>query len=279
MLSYFPPAERLKGLVGATYVLRTGPLTLADHLPALLPQVQVILSGGMSHTNVNGEVQPAPPVAVKGPANGAGRILVGPGTVIVGIGLLPLGWAKVVGACASECADMVIDAAAMWGDRCVRQLLDRMQGASEDYAKAALLAGLVEDVFSRQGRAADPRIGVIDRWLGTAPKISVDALAQRLELSHRQAARLTTSTHGAAPKLLAMKYRALQGAAALATSRRPEWLDAGEGYSDQSHLIRHFHRFVGVTPGEFTRARQALARQTILGRWNAGVRSPIALWS
>jgi methylphosphotriester-DNA--protein-cysteine methyltransferase len=99
-------------------------------------------------------------------------------------------------------------------------------------------------------------------------------------VSQRQTTRIAAASHGASPKLLATKYRILRASALLATGQATDWRDAGgDDFVDQAHFIRNFRRFVGQPPAAFNANDARLARLVMRAKWDAGARSPLALWS
>ncbi len=100
------------------------------------------------------------------------------------------------------------------------------------------------------------------RLLGTAIKClarggedaSVRETARQLSLSPRQLERLFHRHVGLTPRRFARLARFRKIFPALA-GRHPRWADlaADCGFYDQSHLVREFRDFTGLTPGEYLR--------------------------
>jgi AraC-like DNA-binding protein len=65
--------------------------------------------------------------------------------------------------------------------------------------------------------------------------------------------------------LLARKYRALKAASELSQNEAPWSEVVGDAFSDQSHLIREFRQFVGVTPTQLV-SRPPLVMQMSIQR-------------
>lgn len=98
----------------------------------------------------------------------------------------------------------------------------------------------------------------VDLLRGGARGLGVSEVCDRLGLSNRHLIRHFRATVGLTPKT----YARVERFQALIQDTRgdpdPSWsrLAARHGYADQSHLIREFHRFAHLTPGDF------LARRT-----------------
>ena len=86
-------------------------------------------------------------------------------------------------------------------------------------------------------------------------------------MSARSVERLARRIYGASPKLLARKYRTLNAAVRMGNGDIPGWADVvGSAYYDQSHFIREFKQFVGITPTRFVIEAAPLMRLTIVRR-------------
>ena len=78
----------------------------------------------------------------------------------------------------------------------------------------------------------------VDAWLEDSQSPEIDDLIAATGLSRRQVERKCNAIYGAPPKLLARKFRALRAAVAM-RGRDLSFDDAvGQGFYDQSHLIR-----------------------------------------
>jgi AraC-like DNA-binding protein len=134
-----------------------------------------------------------------------------------------------------------------------RELLERFHDARTTAEGVAI----VEDFLGRRPFAQDPLVERALRFLEAAPaeSASIARIARSLSMSERQLERRFLDRVGTTPRRWA-SLRRFERAAALVGSGAPLGrvaLDAG--YYDQSHFIRDFRRFAGVTPGELRRQR------------------------
>ena len=85
------------------------------------------------------------------------------------------------------------------------------------------------------------------------PGVAVRAVAEQAGLSHRRLVEVFRAEVGMTPKLYS-RVRRFQKARLLAL-KAPDWarVAADCGYFDQSHLIRDFLEFSGLTPAEYLR--------------------------
>jgi AraC-like DNA-binding protein len=272
---YFAPSPDLAGLVAFHYIIEAGPAAIAEPVCALLGQVQFGIAGTGGYA-LGGGLRVVPDIAVVAPTDRAAVFRASRGYVAAGSGLTPAGWAAAIDASASMPGGLcdgrsVLDAAAA--------AHARVGCAPTHDARIAVLDRFMADRLATP-RAIDPRIAAIDRWIvGGAPG-NAAALAAELGLSRRSLERLTATTHGATPKLLAAKYRTLMAAARIAVGLA-DWRDPAVlgAFADQSHFIREFKRFVGITPRRFKRDGDSLVAQLVRGRWEPGHEPGIAIWN
>lgn len=155
-----------------------------------------------------------------------------------------------------------------------------------------LCGAQADDLYERLAATADPlrRRAVFERFLrarlrplhGLDPQIAdalqrlqrepigadgIAALAQGSGRSHRHFIARFREAAGLAPKRYARVLRFKRLLTALSATPRPTWaqlaLDAG--YFDQSHLIREFREFTGVSPREYVAADAASAHHLPVG--------------
>lgn len=266
-LRYFAPAAPLRAWVSSYYLFEVSSPLIADTLRAELPQVRFLIEGSGSFAYGARAPVAVPETALCGPSDVAMHFAaVGP-LRLLGAGLLPAGWAALVGAGASEFADQVIDLGAVAG-RAAGIALDRMREARR---VREMVAAADAFFLLLSMRAKPPPLWftrAADEWLAGSINPDVNALIAATGMSARQVERLALRVYGASPKLLSRKYRALQAAVRLGLQPRMHWEDAAAGvFYDQSHFIREFRQFVGMTPTQFTAPGAPwLARLTIAKR-------------
>jgi len=266
-LRYFSPAAPLRDWVSSYYIFETDLPALSDTLRAELPQVRFTFAGGGTYSYGGGPPVAVPRAALCGPTTVAVRFEATGPLRIVGAGLLPAGWAALVGAGASGFADTVTDLEDVAG-LMARRTLDRM---GEARSPRELVAAVDAFFLLLSMQARPPPMWftrAADEWLAGSPNPQVDDLVALTGMSARQVERLAQRVYGASPKMLARKYRALQAAVRLGLNPDAGWAAAAAGvFYDQSHFIRDFRQFVGMTPTQFTdRNSPWLTRLTIAKR-------------
>ncbi len=266
-LRYFSPAAPLRDWVSSYYVFETDLPVIADTLRAELPQVRFMFAGGGTYSYGGGPPVRVPRAALCGPTTVAVHFEATGPLRIVGAGLLPAGWAALVGAGASGFADSVADLEDVAG-LMARRTLDRM-GESRSYREIVAAADAFFLLLSMQARLPPLWFTrAADEWLAASVNPKVDELVALTGMSARQIERLALRVYGASPKMLARKYRTLQAAVRLGLNPDAGWEAAAAGaFYDQSHFIRDFRQFVGMTPTQFAdRDTPWITRLTIAKR-------------
>ena len=94
--------------------------------------------------------------------------------------------------------------------------------------------------------------------------LSIDTLAERVEISPRQLERLFRKTTGKSPQTVARAIRLRAAGWLLTHSEKSVCAIASAcGFADASHLGREFRKIWGVTPSAFRRARAAGGELTL----------------
>ncbi len=262
-IRYFAPAAQLHGLISSYYWCESEMPVLTDRLRAELGQVRFILDGALTCAYDNGHVAVCPASLVSGPTAGPVTTCAYGPLRMFGAGLMPAGWSALIGADADELADTIVELGSVFGGRAeaTHQAIgeaacDAERVAAADRFFTALLTAShsVPTWFTR----------LADDWLIASPNPSVDALVSASGMSNRQVERWTKRHYGASPKLLSRKYRALQAAVRLGCGEADTWAEAaGDAFYDQSHFIREFKQFIGVTPTAFLAGGAPVSRLTI----------------
>lgn len=126
----------------------------------------------------------------------------------------------------------------------------------------------------------DPRVdevaALVERVEQDQTIVSVRHLTALAGVSQRTLQRRFHTYVGVGPKWVIQRHRLLDVAAAANAGGEVDWpeLAARLGYSDQSHLIRHFHAVVGEPPAAYSRASASDA--VCSDRGADGTRVPIA---
>jgi AraC-like DNA-binding protein len=180
---------------------------------------------------------------------------------VVGVHFKPGGALPFLGVPPGELGRGHVDLETLWGAaaRELREALCCCASATRRFQilEAALLARLSRPM--RRHAAVQIALDELDR--GT----SVHEIVAEVGLSHRRLVQVFTAEVGITPKLFGRLQR-FQRAASLTRNTTPNWskLAAQCGYFDQSHLIRDFVAFTGLSPTEFVCHSSPLVKENHL---------------
>lgn len=277
-LRYMVPAPDLREYISSYYLFWAHLPNVADVMRADLPQIRFMIEGSGEYNFANGDCIATPDVSLIGPTMGATRFAVAGPLRVLGIALLPAGWATLVRDDASRHADSLIDASAVFGTL-VEDALDAMRGALHPEVLVSIADAVMRELVGRVSEVPLWFTRLTDGWLTGAASPDVDTLVAATGMSSRQVERLARRIYGAPPKLLARKYRALRAASLLGQGDLPWQEVVGDAFYDQSHFIREFKHFTGQTPRHFQRDPTPVTRLSIGRRALAGKLPELALVS
>jgi len=278
-IRYFAPAPQLRGLISSYYWCESALPVLTDRLRAELGQVRFLIAGGLTCAYDDGRVVDCPRSLLSGPTGGPVTTCAYGPLKVFGAGLMPAGWAALIGADADELADTVVELGSLFGGRAAgaHQAIGE---ASSDTARVAAADRFFTALLTSSRTVPTWFTRLADDWLIASPNPCVDALVSASGMSNRQVERWTKRHYGASPKLLARKYRALQAAVRLGCGEADTWAEAaGDSFYDQSHFIREFKQFIGVTPTQFLAGGAPVSRLTIERRQLVPGMPRLALYS
>ena len=266
-LEYRVPSADLQPFVTLFYHFRATMPVFEDTERADHAQLRFRIAGPSStYSFPDGTVQEGGPIHVIGPTSGAYRSRgAGPVLEVVGMGLQPAGWAAMLGIEASSLLNRAVDGDMLFGEPAQSALVAIRVGQGTD-AKVAAAETFVRTLIAGSDSRTLVFARAIDAWLADELSPDVDALIAATGLSRRQVERRCNTLYGAPPKVLARKYRALKAAVALASGDASMDALLGEGFYDQSHLIREVKQFTGLTPKQVQTESTPLSRLTMAAR-------------
>lgn len=208
------------------------------------------------------QYDPVPPIALFGPTS-----LLGLGTTegetSFGIGLSPLGWARLIRLDASEYANRVT-LTPILGKLDFTDVAEAVRGGA--YPPPIFDAFLLDHLSSTKSEPAHVA-RVFD--LLSDPTISTVAdLAERAEMSVVQLARVTPHHFGFTPKLLMRRRRFVRALMQVKDTPRGCWAGviAECGYYDQAHFLRDCQSFLGMSLGRFMAMPKPMAEEALRRR-------------
>lgn len=249
-LEYHIPRADLRDHVRAYYYFATENRSIQP-LCAEMGNIRVLLDGGGLLHTPDGAIRRVASAFLIGPTMGAYYMEADPGTRVFGIGIRPKGWVDLCGLSAEEASDRVIDLTAFAGGL-GRSAIEQMKNAPSICEMSAAADRFFAELLAKQtSPKSSPYPEALARWLLDPQDLGIDALISMMDVSRRQTDRIAKLYFGASPKYLQRKYRALRAADRIRAGETGWIAAAGGGYYDQSHFIKEFKTFVGVTPKQF----------------------------
>lgn len=173
---------------------------------------------------------------------------------ILGVHFKPGGAFPFLGVSAAELSDSHVDLRALWGRR-ADELREQLCEAPAPEAKFRLVErALASRLHRRRGR--HPAVALaLDAFGRDEVAPAVGEIIRRAGISHRRFVEVFTAEVGMTPKLFSRVRRFQRAITLLQRATRPSWSELAltSGYFDQSHLIRDFRAFSGVSPTEYAR--------------------------
>lgn len=175
---------------------------------------------------------------------------------IVGVHFRPGGAFPFLGVPADELADMHVDLEALWG-RSAAELRERLCAAATPAERFSLLKRTLAARLDRTAGRHGAVPVALDAFEQTGTGVWVRDVARRVGLSQRRFIQVFAAEVGLTPKLYGRVRRFQRTLALVRGVPAPDWAQVavGCGYFDQSHLIRDFRAFSGLTPEEYLRRR------------------------
>lgn len=262
-IRYFAPAPQLRPYLSSYYWFESNLPAFADLMRAELPQIRLVTRGTARNTYATGVVRQGVGAQLQGPTSGPVQFVAAGPLHLFGVGLLPQGWATLIGEPADRLADDVVDLGDVVG-RCAADVLGELALARDDAARVAVADRFFQCLLDSAHAAPLWFARLTDAWLTESANPQLDALVAASGMSQRSVERLSRRIYGASPKLLARKYRALNAAVQIGNGEVSGWADLAAGaFYDQAHFIREFKQFTGLTPARFQAEAAPVTRITI----------------
>ena len=254
-LQYFPPDPDLAEMVSSFYFVRIDMPLFDESERADRPQFRFMNIPKGEYIFPDGHRFPAGRATIIGPTSGSVRA-VGDGPLrMYGFGLMPAGWATLMGSHADKLTDRAMDAADLFGDW-IEEVVDAIGNAVDKSERLVIANNFVREILKKNEPAPVWFTRTVDQWLTESANPQVPDLVEATGMSIRSVERMTKHYYGLSPRMLARKYRAVRAASALARGEKLDDAALGDAFYDQSHLIREIKRFAGATPGQLARPSQ-----------------------
>lgn len=264
---FIMPAQPLLRYVSTYYFFRIDTVGDEEQEDLLHPEwgsAHFTLSGSSRGNIVTEPSIPTPAANVTGPTGKASRIFC-KSMVLAGIGILPLGWHRLVNAPADRWANRVGD---LDHPEFVhfRKIWEALQGLTEPEEIAALFDGMLFRLVDR----ADPLekdIEDIHEALADPSISSVADLASATGIGQQRLERLCRRVFGFPPKRLLRRQRFLRTLGSVMLDPDLKWTAAlDDQYFDQAHFNRDFQEFMGMSPRQYLAMPRPISIAATLAR-------------
>ncbi|HEY0437642.1 MAG TPA: helix-turn-helix domain-containing protein [Phenylobacterium sp.] len=203
-----------------------------------------------------------------GPTDRCGAVTTTGGRV-VGFGMTPLGWNRLIGAD----ADLMVNRARPLGDDLGpswREVSAALAADTSDAQGVARFDALLNDLAARRPPVASALVAV-DQALRTHPA-TVPEFAAAAGVAPRTLHRLCLRLFGFAPKRLLRRQRFLDTLGQVRTAvGDPLGGALDPAYFDQAHFYRDFRDFMGMSPRAYFTASRALMGRAAAAQTASGV--------
>jgi len=198
---------------------------------------------------------------VSGPYSGSFMSDAAEERALLGVHFKPGGAAAVLCVPAGEFRDAHVDLRAIWGPS-ASTLHERLRVLSKPLEKFRLLEeALMQRIATYSGGHGAARVAR-DVLLSTHGQAKTRDIADAVGLSQRRLITLFEAEVGLTPKRFGRIQRFLHAVAQSRSTTQLDWAQLAVecGYFDQSHLIRDYVDFAGLTPDEFRLRQDRLDR-------------------
>ena len=266
-IRYFAPIPQLRQHVSSLYWFESQLAGFADLMRAELGQIRLVVAGEAVNNYDGDRIRAGRGAVLQGPTTAPVHYRATGPITLFGIGLLPRGWAELIGIPADELADDAVNLADVLPPAAVARALDALACAPNDEVRCQVVNDFLLSLLHGTRRPSGWFTTLADEWLTASPNPDVDWLVAASGMSARSVERLSLRLYGGSPKWPARKSRALGAAVRLGTGEAQGWADAaGEAFYDQAHFIREFRSFTGLTPARFLAEAAPITRLTIARR-------------
>lgn len=254
-IRFYAPSRELREVVARTYAHQDEASALDDPRWLIVPDGDVKLifpiRGDIRCRIAEHErVHHAGRLIVSGMRTEPGQLSFPEGVDAIGVILKPEGAYRVLGVPHHEITNQTFDGEEIFGRR-ARELQSELSWLErQDDRVAHLHRRLAEWLRPASDPMFDAAVGQLRRFEGT---VRIEALAEALGWSRRQLERRFLVRVGVGPKSLASIFRFHAVYKRIRQSRDGHYGDLIRHYFDQSHFVKSFKRYSGLTPTAYFR--------------------------
>lgn len=207
---------------------------------------------------------PLPQVALYG-ALSRPMIATTRGGIMIGVGISPIGWARLSRRTLSDLYNRIVPLGHAFGEGWGERLRRDLMATQSDEAIKDVLDGALAPLL-QSPHPDEPRIAAFGALIASDGNVDIGTAAERLGMQTAQLRRLAMRYFGMRPKILLRRARFIR------SFLRNSGLDGRGGgaidasYFDHSHYLRDASDFLGTTPRRFLNQPTAFLRGSAIAR-------------
>lgn len=249
---FFTPPAELAGCFTTFYRMTLtlpGDAVVSDYMQPEWASIR-FFSGALPTAKIGDDVLSGARYAATGPSSNPAHFTIG-STRMWGIGMLPLGWARLFDTDASEFANRMVDGTDHPAFSRFAPLADIL--CDDTIPDEKQFFAIVEAMRRNMRPHRDEdRILRVHRALLDESIKTVSDLAERTGINARSQERLCCRHFGFTPKILLRRQRFVRSLSTFMLDSGGKWTDAMDAhYHDQSQFSREFSNFMGMSPSEY----------------------------
>ena len=223
--------------------------TISDHLQPEWAGLR-FMCGSRPIARLGNTTVDHPRFAASGPSSLPTHFEIG-STRLWGVGLMPLGWCRLMDADAKSLANIVCDGEQHWAFAKFAPLTDVLCNPEvDDQAQFEVICGAMRGLM--QPTRDDEKVMRVHRAMVDENLNSVAEFARESGLSTRSLERICSRYFGFTPKLLLRRQRFMRSLTTFMLHPNAKWTDAmDEHYHDQAQFTREFQTFMGMSPSAY----------------------------
>lgn len=258
--SSYIPAQPVGEFVEHIWMCSDNPLHARERI---LPSATIELVINLSDDEVRiydpeypDQYQRFPGSVVSGPY--AGPFVIDPSQhdSMLGVHFKPGGAFPFLGGVVSELSDTHVALETLWGASAI-ELRERLCAAPTPEVRFRLMEETLASHLCHAWKHHGAIPMALDMIGPSGLGESVADVARRIDLSQRRFIQVFSAQVGLTPKLFCRVLRFQQARMLAGRTAKPDWAQVAVdcGYFDQSHLIRDFRQFAGMSPSDYLRRR------------------------
>lgn len=272
---YAFPDPRLFDFVAVYLEARVGREPARDLLPPDMPSIRFNVAGkwNLGSEAADRKIEDSRAILF-GPTSRA-QWMEGRNAIGFAVAINPLFWPALMTVKAHSLADRGTKLTDIWGDAAAQLESDLCAAPDFETRVAKINNFFLSLPITDVPDSLRQQVNLIRAALADPTCASVEQLVERTGLPQHRLTRLTKACFGFTPKLLMQRERFRRMLHRSVSMSYANWHAFIEGqYSDQSHLIRDFNRFLGMSPSRYFELERPLVEAAFREFWRLSGKTP-----